>query len=582
MVVLEDAHWLNSASWALLIRARREIDNLLLMVTTRPTGDPDEAPLRTLGDAVSVLRVGGLSREDTLALACERTGATRIADPVAAMVFERAEGNPLFIEQLTFAMRDTGRIVVEDGLVRTTGAERLDEALIPDTVQRVITTRLDQLPPGKSLTLKVASVIGQRFSSARLAEIYPLPIDAATLAEHLETLTRLDLVAPVSATTRSEFMFRHVITQEVAYKVMLPAQSKQLHRRLAELTEQANAADLSPYHAFLAHHWRQADEPARALDHLGMAGGQALRTFANEEAIAFLEQALALAEEASLDVEPLRLARWRLQLGEAYANLSRYVEGRPHFEVGLRLMGQPVPASGARQSTALVGEMLRQGLRRLGLIRGSRTMSAAEQEDLIAILRAYASLAEVSYYSSETLLPLFSVIRILNEAESSGIDAEISRGQAGTGALFGVVPLARIAEWYLRHSEERLASVEDLATHEIVGIVIGFYELGAGKWEAARTRFETVRAIASRLGDRRQVRRRRRQPHGDGAAPRIVQGGGGVGRAAHRRRGGSQRPAFRGRRSPWPGTGRAASAAISRPSVKRSTGWIRSWHPRLR
>ena len=56
-----------------------------------------------------------LSREDALALACERTGATRIAEPVAAMVFERAEGNPLFIEQLTFAMRDTGRIVVEDG-----------------------------------------------------------------------------------------------------------------------------------------------------------------------------------------------------------------------------------------------------------------------------------------------------------------------------------------------------------------------------------------------------------------------------------------------------------------------------------
>ena len=125
----------------------------------------------------------------------------RIADPVAAMVFERAEGNPLFIEQLTFAMRDTGRIVVEDGLVRTAGAERLDEALIPDTVQRVITTRLDQLPPGESLTLKVASVIGQRFSSQTLADIYPLPIDAGTLAEHLETLTRLDLVAPASASS---------------------------------------------------------------------------------------------------------------------------------------------------------------------------------------------------------------------------------------------------------------------------------------------------------------------------------------------------------------------------------------------
>ncbi len=377
MVILEDAHWLDSASWALVIRARREIDNLLLMITTRPTGDLAEAPINALGDAATLLRVSGLSREDTLALACERTGATRIADPVAAMVFERAEGNPLFIEQLTFAMRDTGRIVVEDGLVRTAGAERLDEALIPDTVQRVITTRLDQLPPGESLTLKVASVIGQRFSSETLADIYPLPIDAGTLAEHLETLTRLDLVAPASASTRTDFMFRHVITQEVAYKVMLPAQSKQLHRRLAELTERANAADLAPYHAFLAHHWRQADEPARALDHLGMAGGHALRTFSNEEAIGFLGQTLALAEDAGLEVEPHRLARWRLQLGEAYTNLSRYRDARPHLVVGLRLMRQATPDTRLRQSLGLLGEIARQAGRRIGIVRGSRRLTAA-------------------------------------------------------------------------------------------------------------------------------------------------------------------------------------------------------------
>lgn len=505
MLVLEDAHWLDSASWMLVERIRRQVPSLLVILTSRPVGDA-EVEAGRVGDMDStVLRLGPLAPDDVVALACQRTGASALADGVAAVVHERAEGNPLFIEQLTYAMRDAGRIVVDDGVCQVApGTEDLRSSIIPDTIQRVITTRIDQLPPPEAMTLKVASVIGQRFALRTLRDIYPIAADAPLLAAHLETLSRLDLMAAAPSAAEPTFEFRHVITKEVAYNLMLSEQSQDLHRRLAEWYERTYAADLAPFHAFLAHHWRRAGDPARAIEHLERAGAQALRTFANEEAIGFFAQAVSLDTEAELGIEPARRARWQLQLGEAHVHMSRYREGRHHLESGLQLMRNPAPASRWQQGAWLIGELLRQSLRRAKLVRGTRSLSDAEREKLVIICRAYERLAEASYYRHETMLPLYCVIRILNEAEASGSPAEIARGFAGTGALLGVVPLPRIAEWYLRRALGRLEHVDDLTTHEIVGIVVGFYYTGAARWEPAREQFKAVRRIARRLGDRRR------------------------------------------------------------------------------
>ncbi len=506
LVVLEDVHWLDSASWSLIRQVSRDLTSVLLVITSRPVASDSDDPLSSVRSDATTLHLGPLPRDDALALACERAGATRLSDGVAALVHDRAEGNPLFIEQLTYAMRDSGRVVVESGVLRpAAGVDDLTGTQIPDTVQRVITTRLDQLPPGEAMTLKVASVIGQRFAIRTLADIYPIPTETETLLEHLATLQRLDLVAASPAAPEPTYEFRHVITQEVAYNLMLGAQSQQLHERLAAWYERTYAADLSPFHTLLAYHWRRAGQASRAVDHLEAAGVQALRTFANEEAIGFLEQAVALVADARIDLEPARRARWELELGEAFVHMSRYREGRVHLETGLRLMDRAAPASQLDRLLSVLGEIARQGLRRLGLIRGIRTLDDQQREDLIASFRALERLAEASYYSRETLVPLYCVVRILNEAEASGIPAEISRGYAGTGALFGVVPLPRVARWYLDRAAARLEEVQDETTHEIVGVVIGFCDIGAARWEPAREWFRTVRRLARRLGDRRRL-----------------------------------------------------------------------------
>ena len=163
MLVLEDAHWLDSASWSLLGSVQSEVSDLLQVVTTRPLDGAVLAAAPALFASATTLRIAPLDPADVLSLACRRTGADRLSPEVAHVIQQRAEGNPLFIEQLAYSMRDAGRIVVDDGLCRVAGAGRLAADFIPDTVQRVINTRLDQLPPAEAMTLKVASVIGHQF-----------------------------------------------------------------------------------------------------------------------------------------------------------------------------------------------------------------------------------------------------------------------------------------------------------------------------------------------------------------------------------------------------------------------------------
>ncbi len=506
MVVLEDVQWLDSASWALVVRARREILQLLLLLTTRPVAEVASDPLAALRAQSMTMRLAALSRADSVALAAQRTGASRLAEPVAEMVQQRAEGNPLFVEQLAYALRDAGLVVVDHGVLRTASASsNLHGPIIPDTVQRVITSRLDQLPPAQAMTVKVASVIGDRFAVRTLADIYPLPTTEAALLDNLEILTRLDLLGHAQAAPQPSYEFRHRITREVAYNLMPSAQSRQLHLALAEWYEQTYATDPSPFHAFLAHHWRKSGHPSRAIDHLELAAAQALRTFANEEAIEFLDDAIALATESGPAIEPKRRAGWQLQLGEAYVNLSRYREGRDHLELGLRLLGRPAPANDRRRGAAVVGQIARQSIHRVSPMGRGRRLSESQREELVAVCRAYERLAEASYYGGETLLPLYASIRILNDAEASGSAPEIARGLAGTGALFGLVPVPRIAESYLRRALARLEQVDDLTTHEIVGIVAAFYMVGAGQWTEAREQLMKVRRLARRLGDRRRL-----------------------------------------------------------------------------
>jgi CheY-like chemotaxis protein/class 3 adenylate cyclase/predicted metal-dependent HD superfamily phosphohydrolase len=166
-------------------------------------------------------------------------------------------------------------------------------ALLPRTesvgdLQAVI----DRLAPGEQLTLKVASVLGRSFSSDVLRALYPVAADKSQIDEHLHTLERLGLVA--HGPSETSLAFQSELLHKMAYDSMLFAQRRHLHRQAAEWYERSFADNIAPYYSILAHHWRQAAEPARAADFLEKAGQQALEAGSHEDAQRLLQESLEL------------------------------------------------------------------------------------------------------------------------------------------------------------------------------------------------------------------------------------------------------------------------------------------------
>ena len=123
-----------------------------------------------------------------------RLQAEDLPQPLAQLIFTKAGGNPFFSEELAYALRDTGLVTVANGECQIeTNSGDLQDLHLPDTIQGVITSRIDRLTPAQQLALKIASVIGRSFEFGTLQEIHPIEADKSHLDEHLDKLHKLDI-----------------------------------------------------------------------------------------------------------------------------------------------------------------------------------------------------------------------------------------------------------------------------------------------------------------------------------------------------------------------------------------------------
>ena len=250
MLILEDAHWLDSASWTLALLVAQRVQPILLVLATRPMTDPLPVEysqlLRDLHTRRLVLDT--LPLADMVALVRQRLGVASLPEPLAAFIYTKTEGNPFFSEELAYGLRDDGLISIANGECRLAPhAVDFQSLGLPDTVQGVITSRIDRLTASQQLTLKVASVIGRIFEFETLHDIHPIETDKNHLADYLNGLARLDITRLETPEPDLSYIFKHIITQEVAYNMMLFSQRRELHRAVADWYEQTYAEDLSPF-----------------------------------------------------------------------------------------------------------------------------------------------------------------------------------------------------------------------------------------------------------------------------------------------------------------------------------------------
>lgn len=420
LVVLEDAHWLDSASLALATRVAADPGALLLVVTTRPLAEVGHPALdRLCASGVERLRVGPLDAADARTLATLAAG-TDLPEPAAELIDEKAGGNPLFTRELAIELRDRGP-----------GA--LGDLEASDSVEAVIASRVDRLgSPARSL-LKVASVLGRTFSAATLRALADGDIE-----EELAGLEERNLLGPEGA---GRLAFRHALIRDVVYERLLFAQRRELHRRAAEALEHT---DEEVTDAALGHHWEHAGVAGRAARHYAAEGRAAFHSGAFGECVAMLDRALAL-DDGELRDERAEL-QW--QIAQSCYRLGELERCHAVAQEAIAALDRPVPAGTAGLVGASLRELAVQVAHQALGGRLLRPVRPAGRERLRLAAESQRIMAEVYYLSSDTARSSYVVLRALNLSERLGPSRELAEAYGAIGIIFGLIGVHGPAERY--------------------------------------------------------------------------------------------------------------------------------------
>jgi len=203
------------------------------------------------------------------------------------LILNRATGNPLFMEELTHTLLENGSIQKEQNqyvLARTPS-----EFQVPDTVQGIIAARIDRLEENLKNIMQVASVIGREFAFRILQTIIGMGDE---LKAHLLNLQGLEFIYEKSLFPELEYIFKHALTQEVAYNSLLSNRRKEIHGRIGKAIEELYAESLEEFYEVLAYHYERAEIPDKAIRYLTKAADRARSIYANEQAIVFYQAAI--------------------------------------------------------------------------------------------------------------------------------------------------------------------------------------------------------------------------------------------------------------------------------------------------
>jgi class 3 adenylate cyclase len=287
LMIIEDLHWIDSASEELLRKLVESVHKLpLLLVTTRR---PEYTPPWLDGSVVTKLSLEPLPVGDIRHLVQARLDVDALPDALARWVSEKAEGNPLFAEEIA-------SFLTEHGILRTAaGLPQLDTAglagALPSNVQSLLTARVDRLSPSDRALLQAASVIGRQFDPHLLTVV-----DGGTdVNDRLAAMQALNLVRP--QTKSNDYEFKHALVRDALYQSLLSQARRTLHLKIADEIERRGGNRLAEVAEVLAHHYSQTDQTDKAFVYLFMAGRKSLGIYSLEEATTHFTAGLALLDK---------------------------------------------------------------------------------------------------------------------------------------------------------------------------------------------------------------------------------------------------------------------------------------------
>ncbi|TVS14795.1 MAG: hypothetical protein EA417_14510 [Gammaproteobacteria bacterium] len=378
------------------------------------------------------------------------------------------------------------------------------EGTLPDTIEGIITSRIDRLSPQQQLALKVASCIGRVFSFRILKGIYPISQDRAQLVAEMEGLAALDMTPLEAPEPEHVYIFKHAILRQVAYHLMLYAQRQQLHEAIARWYEEQRSSDMSAYYPLLAYHWSRTDNDAKAVHYLERAAEQAARANANPEVVEFIEEAITRSQRLDTPPSALRQARWLTLLGVARTALGRLDEARVDLEKALIRCGYPAPTGTPGLVTAILTEAAAQTRNRLRP-RSPKAMDHDAQDRLELAASIIGQLFIIYFFGNDAGRMLWSCLRSTNLMERVGrVTGTLVRAYTELSVSMQAVPLQRQADFYgalAIAAADALGSLSDKAWAYVATCTC---LAATAHWTEAKRRSQEAIAINRQLGDMRR------------------------------------------------------------------------------
>ncbi|KPJ49549.1 MAG: hypothetical protein AMJ38_03185, partial [Dehalococcoidia bacterium DG_22] len=467
VLVFEDLHWADSLSLDLisLLMEGLHLAPLFLLCVYRPEREHKCWHLGTIAaqkcrGRYTELYLRELSHRQSRRLVASLLRSEDLPPSVRALILDRSQGNPFFIEEVVRSLVEAGAVYQEGD---TWHAREDGRAIVvPQSVQSVVLSRLDRLSGDLRGVLQVAAVIGRVFRRRVLER-------AAQQEAGLEgTLWELEdraLVYQERAVPEVEYSFKHVLTQEAVYRNMLRRRRQEGHQRVAEAIEALYPDNLEEYYEQLAYHYEEGGHAEKAVEYLLKAGEKAKRNSANEAAIAHLTRGLELLK-TTLDT-PERIQR-ELDLQVALGVPLVLTKGHAAPEVERTY-------ARARELNEQVGDAPQRfqvllGLRRFYFARGElqtahdlgeQLLTVAQNVgDSIPLSRAYMMLGETSYWLSE-----FAQVRKHCEKGLACYDPLEHRSHMflyGNDTGIGCRILEALALWHLGYPDQALERMHEV------------------------------------------------------------------------------------------------------------------------
>lgn len=568
LVILDNAQWLDSASWRLVLAALQSVKNMAFVLSARPL---DQTPLeleklQALENSVKIV-MEPLPKEETIQVVAQKLGVKTLPANVGDIVHEKGAGNPLLLSELADALLASGQLeITASGECRATPklTRKLSSVGIPNTLRGLITGKVDRLPQNLQMIMKAASVIGRIFEVELLRQILSTILnvsysDDSAFMNDLTSLELMDFIA-IKSEDPLAYQFQQIMTQEVIYDLMLFAQRRTIHESIARYYEEAQLTTFP----ILAHHYRKANVLDRAVYFLAKSGEQALATFANREAAAFFNEAIELQNSISPpDPTPATnkvvtqnqwfILSWKRQQAQALYNLGLLEQAGRILESALELINEPVRIKlgvellsklkvkkatidpsllkGARNSPSPVlsphSSNLDLLIRPAGSPPQSGSSSSPSQATASAKLKGRSTsvtnvaspqflarehilvlltLSKVNYYACNRKVMTYCNLTALKKAEELGVSRELCEAYGNAILTCSIHEKYELTEAYYEVGHPMATVFSHTDSEPLMNLLqmTGMYYTGVQQWQNAEKNFKLVIDIAKRVGNARR------------------------------------------------------------------------------